>query len=239
MAVFEYPTRSFAGEIASRLVTMAICSKRMSGDGPPSMMRKVAPADTAQSSVGLSDPDQWVDLHGNYLFHYTLIRVRNTTVAEDLVQETLLAAFQSKDRYVDQSSERGWLTGILRHKILDHFRRSSREQALFHDEALPEELEERFDDLGLWKRDPPLGPVQWNPDAASQMEGKEFMAALKQCLAKLPQRCADAFVLREMEAVESAKIQELLGVTPANLWVLLHRARMQLRLCLEKNWIGL
>ena len=65
------------------------------------------------------------------------------------------------------------------------------------------------------------------------------MAALKECLARLPQRCADAFILREMEAVESRQIQESLGVSPAHFWVLLHRARMQLRLCLEQNWLKL
>lgn len=199
-------------------------------------LTEVSP-DAPQESRGLSDPNEWVDRYGNYLFRYALIRVRNESVAEDLVQEAFLAAFEARNRYTNETPERGWLTGILRHKILDHFRRLSRERAVFHEEPLPAEMEERFDDLGLWKRDPPLGPTKWGPDAAAQMEGKEFMAALKQCLANLPQRCASAFVLREMEAVESETIQELLGITAANLWVLLHRARMQLRLCLEKNWI--
>jgi RNA polymerase sigma-70 factor, ECF subfamily len=108
-----------------------------------------------------------------------------------LVQETLLAAFESKDRLEGESPERSWLTGILRHKIYDHFRRLSREQTVFESEPLPAELEERFDDIGHWKREPPLGPADWG-DAAAMMQRKEFMAALKVCLAKLPPRCADA-----------------------------------------------
>lgn len=239
MTPFGYATTGSARKISSPFVLLALWSMLMADDALSSLRPSEISENTPQVCPGLSNPNEWVDQHGNYLFRYALIRVRNESVAEDLVQEALLAAFQARNRYTNETSERGWLTGILRHKILDHFRRLSRERAVFHEEPLPPDLEERFDDLGMWRRDPPLGPAQWNPDAASHMEGKEFMAALKQCLAKLPQRCADAFVLREMEAVESTQIQELLGVTPANLWVLLHRARMQLRLCLEKNWIRL
>jgi RNA polymerase sigma-70 factor (ECF subfamily) len=185
----------------------------------------------------LSDPKTWVEEHGNYLFRYALIRVRNETVAEDLVQDTLLAAFQGKERFSGQSTERSWLTGILKHKVLDHFRRQARERTNNADDSMPEELEGRFDDLGLWKHEPESGPTDWGADAAGLMQRKEFMEALKQCISKLPPRCADAFVMREMEATESDRIQELLGVSPSNFWVLLHRARMQLRLCLEQNWL--
>lgn len=189
------------------------------------------------SAAGLSDPKQWVELHGDYLFRYALIRVRNTTVAEDLVQETLLAAFQARGRFAGSSSERSWLTGILKHKVLDHFRQMKREPATSPADLQPPELENRFDDLGVWKHDPALGPRDWGEDASEQMQRKEFMAVLKHCLGKLPKRSADAFVLREMEGAESERIQEMLGISPANFWVLLHRARMQLRLCLEQNWL--
>lgn len=185
----------------------------------------------------LTDPGEWVDRHGDYLFRYALARVRNETVAEDLVQDALLAALQARERFSAEASERGWLTGILKNKVFDHFRRQAREPALPVDHALPAELEDRFDDVGLWKRDPECGPAEWGEDAASLMQRQEFMAALELCLARLPRRSADAFILREMEAEASEKIQDLLGITPANFWVLLHRARMQLRLCLEQNWL--
>lgn len=189
------------------------------------------------SPAALSNPKRWVELHANYLFRYALIRVRNATVAEDLVQETLLAALQAKDRYNGEFSERSWMTGILRHKVLDHFRQLKREPTVSPADVIPPELEDRFDDLGVWKHDPALGPQDWGDDASEQLQRKEFMAVLKECLGKLPQRSADAFVLREMEGTESHRIQELLGITASNFWVLLHRARMQLRLCLEQNWL--
>jgi RNA polymerase sigma-70 factor, ECF subfamily len=238
MNAFGCATRNLAGETAFRFRAEAIAFLIMA-DKAPAITRRTDSSAEAANAPGLSDPRQWVELHGDYLFRYALIRVRNATVAEDLVQETLLAALQSKDRYTGEHSERSWLTGILRHKVLDHFRQQSRECIVPDTDVMPKELDDRFDDVGVWKHDPPLGPRGWGEDAATQMQRREFMAALRQCLDKLPRRCADAFVLREMEAAESGKIQELLGVSASNFWVLLHRARMQLRLCLEQNWLNL
>jgi RNA polymerase sigma-70 factor (ECF subfamily) len=82
-----------------------------------------------------------------------------------------------------------------------------------------------------------MGPADWGEAAPALIEREEFMAALKACLGKLPPRCANAFVLREMDAEPSERIQELLGISASNFWVLMHRARMQLRLCLEQNWL--
>ena len=195
--------------------------------------------DTETSRNGTVDPKRWLELYGDYLFRYALIRVRNATLAEDLLQETLLAAFRAKDRFAGESTERSWLIGILKHKILDHFRQLKREQTAPVTDVLPPELDDRFDEFGVWKHDPALIPQDWGEDASVLVQRKEFMAVLKQCLGKLPSRSAQAFVLREMEGTDSAQIQETLGVSPSNFWVLLHRARMQLRLCLEQNWLKL
>jgi RNA polymerase sigma-70 factor, ECF subfamily len=195
------------------------------------------PTPVATGSAASIDPHQWVDQHGDYLFRYALIRVRNETVAEDLVQETLLSAFKSTEHYDGKTPERAWLTGILKHKVLDYFRRQTRERPANDEQALPSEIEGRFDDLGLWKRQPEMGPEDWGEAAPALIEREEFMAALNACLGKLPPRCANAFVLREMDAEPSERIQELLGISASNFWVLMHRARMQLRLCLEQNWL--
>jgi len=206
-------------------------------EDPSSANVPTMPTMPAAEASHFPDPETWIEAHGDYLFRYALIRVRNETVAEDLVQDTLLAAIKGLERYSGQSTERGWLTGILKHKILDHFRRLSREQPVSLPDAWPDELNRRFDNLGLWKRDPESGPTDWGADATGLMQRQEFMTVLQQCIDKLPARCADAFVLRELEATSSAQIQEILGVVPSNFWVLLHRARMQLRLCLEQNWL--
>lgn len=175
-------------------------SEELAADTSPwEMVRQAASSPASR----LSNPKTWVEEHGNYLFLYALIRVRNETAAEDLVQDTLLAAFQGKARFSGQSTERSWLTGILKHKVLDHFRCQARERTVNADDLMPEELEGRFDDLGLWKHEPESGPTDWGADAAGLMQRKEFMAALKQCISKLPPRCVDAFEMREMEATDS------------------------------------
>lgn len=216
-------------ETAFQFRALVLLSRAMSEELTAANLPLEVARPAASSSVPaahLSDPTTWVEQHGDYLFRYALIRVRNETVAEDLVQDALLAAFQGREQFSGQFTERSWLTGILKHKILDHFRRQARERTVMADDALPTELEGRCDDLGLWKHAPETGPADWGADAGTQMERKEFMAALKQCLAKLPPRQADAFVLREMDAVDSEQIQETLVISPDNFWVLLHRAWM-------------
>ncbi len=196
--------------------------------------------EAAQTSIDEpGSPEESLLAHADYLFKYAVVRVRDEPAAEDVVQETLLAALEKPKIHPHASSERAWLTGILRNKIYDHFRRVSRERTVFEEEPLPEELSTRYDDRGLWKMEPALGPAEWGPDAAEQMQRGEFMLAFKATLGKLPVRYADAFVLREMEGVESSRIQEILGITASNFWVLMHRARAQLRLCLETNWLNL
>lgn len=224
--------RETAFQLHNLPLFFATMSEELTAATPASAAKPLA---ASPSATGLCDPTAWVEQHGNYLFRYALIRVRNETVAEDLVQDALLAAFQGKARFAGESTERSWLTGILKHKIMDYFRRLARERPVSADDSLPSELADRFDELGLWKHNPETGPAAWGADAGALMERQEFMTALKECISKLPPRHADAFVLREMEATESERIQEMLGVSPSNFWVLLHRARMQLRLCLEQN----
>lgn len=201
---------------------------------PPSTNDESDPGGSPGATV--SSAEDWVEQHGDFLYRYALIRVRKPDVAEDLVQETLLAGIQSSASYSGKSSEGAWLTGILRHKIMDHFRRLNRDRPADTSQHLPDELKSEFDEYGHWSKKEG-GPSEWGPDAAMLMERKEFMVAFKKCLEKLPTRSADAFVLREMEGVESEAIQEVLGVSASNFWVLLHRARMQLRRCIEVNWV--
>ncbi len=99
----------------------------------------------------LSSPENWVDQHGDYLFRYALLRLRNREVAEEVVQETFLAALQARDKFNGQSSEKTWLVGILKHKVIDHFRRTSKEVHLEDIDVLPCEREEAFRATGEWK----------------------------------------------------------------------------------------
>jgi RNA polymerase sigma-70 factor (ECF subfamily) len=167
----------------------------------------------------------------SYLVRYATLELRDRERAEDCVQEALLAALSAEASFEGRSNLRTWLTGILKHKIVDAIRRSSRERALEDVEEGTADLDALFDQTGHW-REPPQA---WaSPDGALQQ--KQFLSALEKCLAGLPARTAQVFMMREHLGLETDEICKELGLTATNCWVLLYRARMLLRACLEKNW---
>lgn len=189
---------------------------------------------------GLSDPLEWVDRHGDYLFNMAFSRLYDRTVAEDIVQETFLAALRGRDRFAGRSTERTWLVAILKRKIADYLRKTYRSR----ETAVPEPEDSRpireFQESGPWKGHwARNAPIDWGKDPGSSLESKEFLDILEMCIKKLPQRLAAVFVLREVEEMDSPTVCKELEITPTNLWVILHRARQKLRRCLEINWIGL
>jgi RNA polymerase sigma-70 factor (ECF subfamily) len=181
-------------------------------------------------------PENWVEQHGDYLYRFALSRLRDAKTAEEVLQETFVAALQSLDRFEGRSSERTWLAGILKHKILDHFRRSGRETGLADRDEPADVHPEWFDQDGHWKLDE-NSPAEWG-DPGRALEQARFWAAMGRCLGELPARTARAFTLREIDAEETDAICKELEITPTNLWVMLHRARLHLRRCLELHWIG-
>jgi len=189
---------------------------------------------SSQAAPGKStlDPQRWVSEHGNVLFKYAMARMHNRDVAEDLVQEALLAALKSADSFKGNSTERTWLVGILKHKLLDHLRKAGRERP---SDTLDDRLEDEFfDDRGRWK----IRPAKWTVDPHEALKQEDFRLVFEKCLEEAPERLARVFVLRELDELESDEICKLLEVTSTNLWVMLHRARLKLRQCLELNWLG-
>ncbi len=179
-------------------------------------------------------PQGWVDEHGDVLFRYALLRVRNKEDAEELVQETLLAALRNVSQYRGGAAERTWLIGILRHKIIDHIGRSA-VRAPGPDVCDPTEGDAPpFDARGRWRM-PPAASTFRHTD---KVTAAEFWSAFYSCLSQLPAGQGAAFALRELEQMESPGICQVLGVTSTNLWTLLHRARMGLRTCLETKGFG-
>lgn len=177
-------------------------------------------------------PALWVDHHGDALFRFAMMRVRNADTAEDLVQETFLAALGARERFTEAASERTWLIAILRNKIVNHIRSASRQPTVDAGCDSQSAGEAFFDRRGLWKQ----GPKKWSINPTDLSERSEFWEVFQQCLAKLPPRLADAYVLREIEQMSSEKVCEVLGVSANNLWTQTHRARMMLRSCLEEHW---
>jgi RNA polymerase sigma-70 factor, ECF subfamily len=186
----------------------------------------------AISNNPVENPEKWVDLYGDYLYRFALYRVYEATVAEDMVQETFLAALGSFKNFQYRSSIKTWLTGILKHKIIDHFRKQAKEQQINDIEPNMNKLKDLFDQNGHWK----IKPANWNADPQKLYDQKEFIKVLHNCLTELPGRQASAFVLREIVGENTKEICKILDVSTTNCWVLLHRARMYLRRCLEINW---
>lgn len=205
---------------------------------PPSTVPNPPPQGASGKPETRLDPERWIDDHGDYLYHYALSRLRDPVRAEDFVQDALLGALRSMDRYEGRSAERTWLTGILRNKILDHFRKSGRETTFTDLDFYAEEEKESFANPSYpdhWTAE--HGPNEWK-HAGENLDHEAFWKAFQSCSAKLPERVARVFLMREVDAIESDAICETLNITPNNLWVMLHRARMALRRCLEVSWFG-
>ncbi len=165
----------------------------------------------------------WVDRYGDYLYAFALSRVREPSVAEEMVQEALLAALGARKNFRKHSSEKTWLTGILKHKIMDYFLDSSETP-----------VEAFFTENGQWREK----PVHWATDPHELYKQKEFLAVLYYCLGVLPVRQSEVFTLREMDGLSTDEICKLYDISATNCWVILHRARMFLRSCVEKNWFN-
>lgn len=193
----------------------------------------------AKSATALSDPERWVEEHGDYLFRYALARLRDPVRAEDAVQETFLAALKAGN-FAGRSAEKSWLTGILKNKIFDHFRKASRESSFTDLDFYADEESDRFvaDGLGKGGWIHELGPIEWPANPGASLDNEVFWRTFNDCAGKLPPKVSAVFCLREMEGIESREICEQLGISDSNLWVMLHRARMALRRCLEINWFG-
>lgn len=178
---------------------------------------------------------QELETHRRALYKFAMVQLRNETYAEDCVQEALTAAIQGAARFSGDSSVRTWLIGILKHKILDHFRRASREEALIVDD---EELS--LDDFdALFKEDGhhATPPNAWaNPEQA--LTQRQFFEVLERCLSGLPKNTARVFEMREVMGLGIDEICAELSITATNCSVLIYRARMSLRECLEQRWFG-
>jgi RNA polymerase sigma-70 factor (ECF subfamily) len=185
------------------------------------------------SSAGL-DAGTWLDDHGDALFRYAWSRLGRRDQAEDLVQETLLAALRARDDFRGVSSVRTWLLGILKRKLVDQYRKGRAGDAARDANAGRTPIEDRvFDTAGSFRQT----PSRWG-SPSDALERGELREILAQCLGRLPGRFAAAFTLREVEGLTSTQICEFLGMSPGNLRVLLHRARLSLRECLEQNWFA-
>ena len=193
----------------------------------------------AEINSQIENPESWVDQYGDFLYHFTLSRIKDPSIAEDLVQETFLAALKARKNFQGRSTARTWLIAILKHKIVDHIRKQVREHTSDKVESMldataNDPVDSSFNDEGDWR----IRPSKWAIDPMKLYEQKEFMDILYQCLGGLPERQAEAFMMREIDGLSTEEICKLLNISATNSWVMLYRARMWLRRCLEKSWLS-
>ena len=180
-----------------------------------------------------------IEGHRPYLIRYALAQLRDTHLAEEAVQECLLAALENVATFRGGSSLRTWLTSILRFKVIDLQRKAVSERARFAEPAGGEDCDDEawldalFDETGHWRDK----PQAWgDPEAA--LDQKRFWEAFERCLDKLPGAGGRVFYKREILGEDTEDICKAEAITSSNCWVILHRARIGLRGCLEKNWFG-
>lgn len=177
--------------------------------------------------------------HGNALLRYALTRVGDRATAEDLVQETLVTAVAKISDFASTSTMRAWLIGILRHKILDHYRWKRRHPGdqPNHEDTANGDAESWFTSLGAWRMDPNVGLEVLDGDPARELERSQLRAALRFCIDRLPRSLHRVFVLRELEDLDPDAACEAAGISRDSLAVFLYRARQALRACLQKKWV--
>lgn len=187
----------------------------------------------------LSDPKDWVANHGDVLLAYVLRRVSDRSSAEDLVQETLLAALKGRATFTGASEERTWLIGILKNKIVDYYRKAGRETSLVEPEQWADSDDPDYvasgPEAGSWQAN--RRPLAWSVDPNDPVEQQQFWEQLQRCLDDLDDRLVRVYTLREIMDIDYQEVCNVLAVTPTNLRVMLHRARKLLRRCLEIHWL--
>ena len=177
-------------------------------------------------------PEDWVDNYADTLYSYALFRCHDQALAEEFVQETFVAALAARKNFKGDSTEKTWLFAILKNKIIDSLRRKYREKSQPLEEFHEYVHDDFFDERGEWL----VKPGKWQDNPQQNFEQREFIGVLQECLTQLPAKQSDAFTLREFEDRGSEEICKVLGVSPTNYWVLMHRARLVIRRCLEGNW---
>jgi len=186
------------------------------------------------------EPQFWVDRYGDYLYNYAIVRVNDAEKAGDLVQDTFLAGLKAKDNFQGRSAERTWLISILKRKIIDTYRRNatSRESSI-------NEYQEDISDGDFYRGDDPFkghwlegkGPNSHSLMPEGELEQDELRQIIERCISLLPPKLASVFIMKLIDEAGSDEVCKELGITPSNLWVILHRARLKMRECVESKWI--
>ena len=177
------------------------------------------------------DPNKWIDSYSDYLYNYTITRVSDREIAQDLVQDTFFAGLKSMKNFKGEASERTWLVSILKRKIIDHYRKinSNKGKAEVRISYNSDSETE-----GDWLEERVADP--FDKTAEDNLENQELGLAIHNCIGKLPEKQATVFKMKTLLGHETEAICNELSITPSNLWVIIHRARTAMAECLKQNW---
>ncbi len=179
----------------------------------------------------LLNPNKWIDLYADYLFNYTISRVNDRVIAQDLVQDTFLAGLKSMKNFKGEASERTWLISILKRKIIDYYRKINSKKGKAEVRIM---YNSDTETEGDWLEEQVADP--FDKTAEDTIQNNELGEAIYNCLSKLPEKQAEVFRMKTIEGYETEVICNELNITASNLWVIIHRARTAMAACLEKNW---
>ena len=191
-------------------------------------------SETTGPTTTCLNPAAWVDEYLDFLYRYAFTRLRDKNAAEEVVQETFLAGVRYADQFSGRGSERAWLLGILKRKIIDFVRMRVKHGGSTSYENETDLTAQFFDSAGNWK----AGAMKWATAPTQKAEMDELWDVVRGCLMGLPQGQADVFVLSVMEDMDASEICKELGITSANYWVRMHRARLGLAKCVSERWDG-
>ena len=175
-------------------------------------------------------PNTWVTRYADYLYNFTIVRVNDHEVAQDLISETFLAGLKSKDNFKGEASERTWLISILKRKIIDHYRKKNSRKGKAEVRMSYSDQDSEGDWLEERVKDP------FDKTAEDTMQNEELGLAILDCLDKLNEKQAAIFKMKTMDGFDTEAICNEFKITPSNLWVIIHRARKSMAGCLETNW---
>ncbi|MBI5898588.1 MAG: sigma-70 family RNA polymerase sigma factor [Rhodocyclales bacterium] len=187
------------------------------------------------------EPDRHSELNALRpdLLRFARLQLRDAGAAEDAVQETLLAALAGGKNFEQRSAYKTWLISILRNKIIDIIRSQGREAPLStladNDEAEEAMIDALFETDGHWRAE--MRPARW-ADPEASLEQQQFWRVFEACLDHLPEKTARVFMMREVLGLETEEICKETGISTSNCWVVLHRARLALRACLQQGWFA-
>lgn len=173
---------------------------------------------------------EWVEEYTDDLYSWAIYKVSDPELAKDLVQDTFLAAAEKIDSFRGDSKPKTWLHSILNNKIIDFYRKKVKQPYTADDEV----FSRFFDEGGDWKNE--KKPHHWDEDETHLLDNEDFKGILKKCLEALPEKWNTCVQLKYLSQKKGEEICQELDITPTNLWQIIHRAKLQLRECIESNW---